>query len=104
MQDVNELPGTALETNVEVPRHTLVRDVTMKSDAFFAQLPDDFLGIILRRAIVDYFNLHPADPGILRQDALEALAQIFGAVESRDHHRPQRPRPGAGNRLDRWSL
>ena len=100
MQNMHQPAGAPLEADVEVSRYALVRIVPMESDAPVAQLPNDGCRIVLGRAIVDDFNLHLARSRVLRQDAFETWAQIPGAVEGGDHHRPQRPVSASGNRLD----
>ena len=50
----------------------------------------DHLGrIVVGRRVVDDLDLHGFRPRRLRQHAAQRLAEVPGAVEGRDHHRPQ---------------
>ena len=104
VQNVHQLAGAALDTGVEIRRHPFVPALAVEFYPPLAHLPDDCFRIVVRRAIIDYFDLHPVRSRVLSEDTFQARAKILGAVVGRYHHRPQRPGDACRNRPDRRSL
>src|SRR5690606_4100999 len=97
--EVEEVATGAPQAGLEVLRAPDVTGLSVDPHPTLADLLDQRGRGVTRGAIVDHLDLQSVRAGVLRQHALQRLAQVVGAVVSRDHLRPQGTLHAV---LDRW--
>src|SRR5437016_3612614 len=88
VEDMNETPNRSLQTGIEVLRYPDVLRLPIECNPTAAEPTDNFLRVVARRTVIDYFDLHDFRPRALGKDTAKGCRQKPRTIVGRNHYRP----------------